>query len=57
MEPETLVEEMNKALFKMDKQLNSLNKTLDKILKQYPTYMEEDATKLRYELYKYNHVK
>ena len=54
MDPESLVEEMNSVLFKMDKQLKGLNKELDKILKKYPRYIDNDARKLNYELYKYN---
>ena len=57
MEPENLVEEMNNILFKMDKDLKNLNRTLDKILKTYPTYMEDEETKLRYAMYKYSHGK
>ena len=57
MKPENLVDEMSKALVKMDKELKSLNKELDKILKRYPKYLDKEETKLRYALYKYNHGK
>ncbi|GAG63544.1 unnamed protein product [marine sediment metagenome] len=57
MKPENLVEEMNKALVKMDRELKSLNKELDKILKKYPRYLAKEETKLRYAMYKYNHGK
>jgi len=53
MQPENLVDEMNQILLKMDKELHSLNRELDKILKKYPKYMEEDETRLRYAMYKY----
>ena len=53
MQPENLVDEMNQILLKMDKELHSLNRELDKILKKYPRYMEEDETRLRYAMYKY----
>ncbi|MCG3220737.1 MAG: hypothetical protein H7641_05095 [Candidatus Heimdallarchaeota archaeon] len=45
---------MNNVLFKMDKQLKGLNKELDKILKKYPRYLDNDSRKLNYELYKYD---
>ncbi len=54
MDPKSLVEEMNNVLFKMDKQLKGLNKELDKILKKYTRYMDNDSRKLNYELYKYD---
>ncbi|MHA1953983.1 MAG: hypothetical protein ACW96U_08565 [Candidatus Heimdallarchaeaceae archaeon] len=54
MDPKSLVDEMNNVLFKMDKQLKGLNKELDKILKKYPRYMDNDSRKLNYELYKYD---
>ena len=57
MHPETALEEMNNLIGKMDKNLKSLNKELDKILKKYPTYMEDKTNKLSYELYKYTHGK
>ena len=57
MQPENLVDEMNRILVKMDKELHSLNKELDKILKKYPKYMEEDEVRLKYAMYKYNHGK
>ncbi len=57
MQPENLVDEMNRILVKMDKELHSLNRELDKILKKYPKYMEEDEIRLKYAMYKYNHGK
>ncbi len=57
MQPETLIEDMNKILGKMDKELKGLNRELDKILKKYPRYMEEDEAKLKYAYRKYNHGK
>ena len=57
MKPENLVDEMNKALVKMDRELKSLNKELDKILKKYPKHLDKEEGKLRYALYKYNHGK
>ena len=57
MQPENLVDEMNRILVKMDKELHSLNRELDKILKKYPKYMEEDEIRLKYAMYRYNHGK
>ncbi len=57
MQPENLVDEMNRILVKMDKELHSLNRELDKILKNYPKYVEEDEVRLKYAMYKYNHGK
>ena len=57
MQPENLVDEMNRILVKMDKELHSLNRELDKILKKYPKYVEEDEVRLKYAMYKYNHGK
>ena len=57
MQPENLVDEINKILSKMDKELHSLNKELDNILQKYPRYMEDEENKLRYAMYKYSHGK
>ena len=57
MQPENLVDEMNRILVKMDKELHSLNKELDKILKKYPRYMEDEEIKLKYAMRRYNHGK
>ena len=57
MQPETLIEDMNKILGKMDKELKGLNHELDKILKKYPRYIEDEESKLKYALRKYNHGK
>ncbi len=57
MQPENLVNEMNRILVKMDKELHSLNKELDKILKKYPGYMEDEEIKLKYAMRRYNHGK
>ncbi|MBY9000680.1 MAG: hypothetical protein KGD64_07190 [Candidatus Heimdallarchaeota archaeon] len=57
MHTENLIEDMNKILGKMDKELNGLNRELDKILKQYPRYIEDDEAKLKYAYRKYNHGK
>ncbi|MCE7742802.1 MAG: hypothetical protein GOP50_10145 [Candidatus Heimdallarchaeota archaeon] len=57
MQPENLVNEMNRILVKMDKELHSLNKELDKILRKYPKYIEEDEVRLKYAMRKYNHGK
>ena len=57
MKPENLVDEMDKALIKMDRNLKNLNRELDKILKRYPQYLDKEENKLRYALYKYNHGK
>ncbi|MHA1199427.1 MAG: hypothetical protein ACTSQF_08885 [Candidatus Heimdallarchaeaceae archaeon] len=53
MQPEHLVDEMNQILLKMDKELHSLNRELDKILKKYPAYIEEDEVRLKYAMYKF----
>ena len=57
MQTENLIEDMNKILGRMDKELKGLNRELDKILRKYPQYLENDESKLRYELRKYNHGK
>ncbi|MHA1223019.1 MAG: hypothetical protein ACTSSG_07965 [Candidatus Heimdallarchaeaceae archaeon] len=57
MNPDNALEEMNILIGKMDKSLRTLNNELDKILKKYPRYLDEDASKLSYELYKFNHGK
>ena len=57
MQPENLVDEMNSILSKMDRDLKNLNKELDKILVKYPSYIDNDEKKLKYEMYKFNHGK
>ena len=57
MQPETLIEDMNKILGRMDKELKGLNRELDKILKKYPRYIDDEESKLGHALRKYNHGK
>ena len=57
MQPETLIEDMNKILGKMDKELKGLNRELDKILRKYPRYIEDDEAKLKHAYRKYTHGK
>lgn len=57
MQTENLIEDMNKILGKMDKELKGLNQELDSILKKYPRYLENEESKLKYALRKFNHGK
>ena len=57
MQTENLIDDMNKILGKMDKELKGLNRELDKILKKYPSYIQDDEAKLKYAYRRYNHGK
>ena len=51
-----IVEEMNLVISRMDNQLQNLNKELDKILKEYPRYLNKKTSNLAKELRKYKNA-